>query len=339
MKKIICLCFLVFSVYSFSQKISGKIFNSDKVPLAGANIFYDGTTISTSSDENGNFVLSYDPGAKNILVISFMGYENVYVRDFDLTQDLNIYMKVAKNALNEVVVNKKDIFTREQKLRILREYFIGETKNSKTVVIENEDDIYFRYDKKNFVLRAYSDKPLVIINPSLGYKINYDLRKFEVTFNSLSIYSRDVIKSYYAGVSHFEEIDNSNIILARREEAFKGSQINFFRNLANGTWDPNQFLLSKNKSGVTASDCFKISKEEYVAKVEVLKQKNDTGDKNFVASYDLMFKNSEESSVVFDARIFYIYKYGNSSNIEDIIFAGKIADKKVADMLPLNYGI
>lgn len=285
MKKLFFFLVLLFSISCFSQRIVGKVFSNDKVPLSGANIFLDGTTISTSTDENGNFVIEYDPGAKNILVFSYMVFENQYITDFDSKKDIVVYMEIAKNTLKEIVVNsKKDIFTREQRLKIFREYFIGETRNNVKITIENEDDIHFKYDRQNHVLQAYSDKPLVIINSYLGYKISYDLQKFEVAFGSLSIYSRDVIKSYYAGFSHFEEINNSDLILKRREEAYKGSQINFFRNLANGTWGQDQFLMSKNNSGVLAANCFKVFKQDNFTKVEVINQKNESGDKNFVAN-------------------------------------------------------
>lgn len=340
MKNIIFLYFLIFSLNSFSQKINGKVSNKDKVPLSGASIYLDGTTISTVSDDNGNFTLEYDPKANNILVISFMGYENEYITGFDFKKELNIDLNVAKNPLKEVIVNRKDMFTRDQKLRIFREYFIGTTVNSQKVIIQNEDDIYFKYDKQNFVLKAFSDKPLVIINPSLGYKISYQLQNFEVTFSNKSIYSRDVIKNYYAGLSHFEEIDNSDIILTKREEAYKGSQINFFRNLAGNTWSKEEFLLSKNNAKIFSGNCFKISKEEFFTKVEVVKQPKEEGkDGNFIASYDVLFKNKEQSSVIFETNTFYIYKYGNNSEISNIVFLGQIAEERIAEMLPLNYGI
>ncbi|MCV2485018.1 carboxypeptidase-like regulatory domain-containing protein [Flavobacterium sp. SH_e] len=340
MKNLFFFLVLLFSISCFSQRIAGKVFSNDKVPLSGANIFLDGTTISTSTDENGNFVIEYDPDAKNTLVFSYIGFDNQYVTDIDLKKDIVIYMEIAKNTLKEIVVgNKKDIFTREQRLKIFREYFIGETRNNAKIIIENEDDIHFKYDRQNHVLQAYSDKPLVIINSYLGYKISYDLQKFEVTFGSLSIYSRDVIKSYYAGFSHFEEINNSDLILKRREEAYKGSQINFFRNLANGTWGQDQFFISKNNSDVIPENCFKVSKQGNFTKVEVISQRKENGDKKFVASYDLLFANREESRVIFDVKTFYIYKYGNNSNIEDIIFTGKIAEEKIGEMVSLNYGI
>ena len=339
MKNLIILYFLIFSVNSFSQNITGRVFNKDKVPLPAATIYLDGTTISTISDENGNFALKYDPKANNILVVSFLGYENQYITGFDFTKELNIYMNVSKNALKEVIVGRKDMFTRAQKLKIFREYFIGKTSNSDKVIIQNEDDIDFKYDKQNFVLKAFSDKPLVIVNPSLGYKIEYELQTFEVAFSQLSIKSMDAVKHFYSGLSHFQEIENSAEISIRREEAFNGSQLNFFRNLASSTWSKEQFLLFKGYDKVVADKCFRISKEENYTKVEVLKRPKEGEDENFVASYDLLFENKDKSSVIFDIKSFNIYKYGNNTNIESIVFLGKIAEKRVAEMLPLNYGI
>lgn len=339
MKNVIFLYFLIFSINCFSQKITGKVFNKDNIALSAANIYLDGTTISTLSDENGNFTLDYDPKANNILVISFVGYENEYVTGFDFKKDLIIHLSPSKNELKEVVVNRKDMFTRAQKLKIFKAYFIGKTVNSEKVIIQNEDDIYFKYDKQNFILKAFSDKPLNIINPSLGYKIIYDLQNFEVTFSSLSISALDVVKDFYAGLSHFEEIDNSTNIATRREEAYKGSQINFFRNLANGTWSKDQFMLFQDDKKVFSSNCFKIFNEEYFTRVEVVKQSKAVENKNSVASFDLLFNNKEKSSVIFETNTFNIYKYGNNSNIENIVFTGIIADERIAEMLPLNYGL
>ncbi|GIQ59615.1 hypothetical protein Flavo103_27510 [Flavobacterium collinsii] len=338
MKKLIFLYFLFCSLNSFSQRMNGKVSDKENTPLPGALIYLDGTTISTISDGNGNFTLEYDPKANNVLVVSFLGYENKYIAGSDFQKNLNIHLNFAKNSLKEVVVNRKDMFRRDQKLKIFREYFIGKTVNSKKVVIQNEDDIYFKYDKEKFVLKAFSDKPLIIINPSLGYKISYELQNFEVTFSKRSVLSSDVVKNFYSGLSHFEEIANSDLILTKREEAFKGSLINFFRNLSNGTWSKDEFLLSKNSDTVISDNCFKISKEEFSTKVEVVKQAQQQ-DKEIIASYDVLFKNKEESSVIFETNTFYVYKYGNISNISDIVFLGQIAKERVAEMLPLNYGI
>ncbi|MCC9019949.1 carboxypeptidase-like regulatory domain-containing protein [Flavobacterium lipolyticum] len=336
MKNIICISFLIISINTFAQNINGKVFNKNKAPLAGASIYLDGTTIGTVADENGNFTLNYDPKANNILVISFMGYENEYLATFDLKKELNIYLTEAKNKLNEVVVSRKDLFKRVDKLKLFRTLFIGKRHN---VVIQNEDDIYFKYDKEKFILRAFSDRPLIIVNPELGYKVDYQLQNFEVKFIKLSVSLKDAIQNYYAGLSHFVEIDSSVETLKRREEAFQGSQIQFFRNLANNTLEEYNFVLSKSNKKVIANNCFKLTKDEFSTKVEVISQPRGLENDKFIASYDLTFNNKEKSNITFETKTFYIYKYGNNSNIENIIFLGKFAEVGVGDMLPLNYGI
>ncbi|WP_369765146.1 hypothetical protein [Flavobacterium sp. WC2429] len=246
-------------------------------------------------------------------------------------------MTPSLNSLKGVVVKRKDQFTRKQKLQIFRDCFLGQTHNSKLLKIQNEDDIYFRYDKVNFVLKAFSDKPLLISNPSLGYKIDYELTNFEATFSKLSVTKEDLVESYYSGLSRFEEIDNSNEILALRKKAYEGSQVHFFLNLANNIWDKEQFLIIHNKNVLDPKNCFKIEREKDFVKVEVLAKEYKKENINEVASYDLIFNKNEHSGIIFETDVFYVYPDGNNSKIENIVFSGKLSEEKVGDMLPLNY--
>jgi len=343
MKNLCLFLFLFSSVTIFSQNIlKGKIVGKDNIPLQGVNVYFDGTTFSTVSDANGDYSIRYEPNTNSVLVVSFMGYEREYLSGLDGTKPLNIKMTVSKNQLKEVVINKKELFTRAQKLKLFREYFLGQTKNAKSTVIYNEDDIQFKYDKKKLMLTAFSDKPLVIMNSSLGYKINYELVGFEITFDKVSISSKDVINNFYQGVSRFEEINNSPEILERREKAFQASQVQFFRTLANKDWGSDKFLLFNESHTLDPDVRFRISKEDDLVKVKILPQpkgevKNEENISDVVASYKVMFNNSESSKIVFLTDNFSIYKYGNNSNINDILFLGKIAEKKVGDLLPLNY--
>lgn len=345
MKNLFLFLFLFSSVTIFSQKIlKGKITGKDNIPLEGVNVYFDGTTFSTVSDANGDYFIRYEPNANGILVISFMGYEREYLSGLDDTKPLNIKMTISKNQLKEVVINKKELFTRPQKLKLFREYFLGQTSNAKSTVIYNEDDIQFKYDKKKLLFTAFSDKPLVVVNSSLGYKINYELVGFEITFDKISINSKDVINNFYQGVSRFEEINNSTQIAERREKAFQGSQIQFFRNLANKDWGSDKFLLFNEFQNIDPNGRFKISKEDDLVNVTIVPQpngeiKNEENIKDIVASYKVTFNNSESSKIVFLTDSFSIYKYGNNSNINNILFLGKIAEKKVGDLLPLNYGM
>ncbi|MFH6991281.1 carboxypeptidase-like regulatory domain-containing protein [Flavobacterium sp. FlaQc-48] len=344
MKNIYVFLSFFFTVAIFSQNIlKGKISSKDNTPLEGVNIYFDGTTISTISDAGGNFTIQYEPNANSILVISFMGYQTEYLTGLDASKALNVAMTVSRNELKEVVITKNELFTRDQKLKLFREYFLGKTNNAKTAVIKNEDDLRFKYDKEKLIFTASSDKPLVIVNASLGYKIDFELVAFEIAFTKLSINSKDVIKNFYGGVSRFEEIDNSAEILERREKAYQGSQIQFFRNFANNDWGAKKFLLFNDEDNLDPAKRFKIIKEDDFVKVEILPQpKGEITNENLkdiVAAYNITFNKTEGSKITFQTDSFYIYKYGNNSNIESILFSGKISEKKVGDMLPLNYGI
>ena len=60
-------------------------------------------------------------------------------------------------------------------MALFRNQFLGTTRAGSKCTIENEDEIYFSYDNDKFVLIAYADKPLIINNPYLGYKVYFDL--------------------------------------------------------------------------------------------------------------------------------------------------------------------
>ena len=70
----------------------------------------------------------------------------------------------------------------------------------------------------------------------------------------------------------------------------------------------------------------------------VTKQKKDLALNNFVAGFNLLF-HKKQSKIIFETDTFFVDKFGNNSNIENIIFSGYMSNSKVADMVPLNYGI
>ncbi|WP_281322133.1 carboxypeptidase-like regulatory domain-containing protein [Flavobacterium aestivum] len=340
MRVLITILSLVFSLNSVAQIVNGTIFNEKKIPLSDADVYLDGTTISATSDKEGHFSLDYNYEANNVLVISCPGYQTIFLSSFDSKKELNILMKPLLNKLNEVVITRNDKFTRKEKLQLFRRFFLGETINALNTFIQNEDDIYFKYDKENYILKAFSDKPLIILNTSLGYKINYELVTFEVNFNSLSVKPDNAVKCLYQGFSRFVETNNSNEVLAKREKTFQGSQVHFFRDLSNNILGKDKFLIYSNQLAVNPNTCFKVIKEgEDLIKVEILPQKAQKLDKGVFASFDIEYDDREQSKIIFETNTFYIYKYGNNSNIGSITFLGDMSEKKMGDTLPLNYGI
>ncbi len=338
MKRFIVLFFFLSTLVSFSQAIKGRVVDVNNMPLAGANIYFDGTTIATIADDNGNFSLNYTSKLNSILAISYIGFQTEYITNITVGKELLIKLIQANTSINEVVV-RKDKFTRKQKLQLFREQFLGKTSNAKATKIENEEAIYFDYDSKTRTLKAYSDIPLIIKNPALGYKLTYELVNFEAVFFQETMKSSEVIRSYYAGLSRFEDIMIGTKAVKKREKAYQGSQLHFFRNLANKVWNKDNFLLFKGSYQDNPHDYFDVIDEGDSKKVTVKKQVKSFSNKNFVAEFNLLFNKKQQSRITFETETFYVDKFGNNSNIENIIFSGYLSELKVGDMLPINYGI
>lgn len=329
---------ILFSSISFAQVVKGKVVDEKNQPLPGANIYFDGTSIATIADKDGAFQLQYGGKINSILAVSFIGYQTHYIKDYDNGKELKIVLKEAVNILKEVVL-KKDRFSRKQKLKLFREQFLGQTAVGRKAKIENEDDLYFDYDEKTNTFKAYSDKPLIINNALLGYKINYELVDFEVKFFSTSISSSDVNRSFYSGISRYEETETNPKILKQRQKCYEGSQLHFFRNLVNNIWDKDNFLLFVGSFQDNPNNYFKITGDSDIKQVFVTKQNKSLVGKKFVAEFNLLYKKKQQSKIIFETDTFFVDQFGNNSNIENIIFSGHIAQLKVANMVPLNYGI
>ena len=78
MKKILFIV-LVLPLAMFSQdQISGVVMEApdknEQTPLFGANVYWLGTTVGTTTDYDGNFTIAYTDSYKK-LVISYVGYK------------------------------------------------------------------------------------------------------------------------------------------------------------------------------------------------------------------------------------------------------------------------
>ncbi len=106
MKNIFTLLFLTFSIVAFAQQtISGKVVDEKGRPIAGANVFIEGTYDGDSSNEQGNFSFQTTVTGKQKLVVTFLTYETfnqeITVEDF---KNKTVKMKESVNTLDAVVI-------------------------------------------------------------------------------------------------------------------------------------------------------------------------------------------------------------------------------------------
>ena len=239
MKKFIFVLFCICLVVSgFSQTyftVYGKVISTvTKIPLQGASVFAQNTTLGTATDAEGNFKLNLPDGGYS-LVITYTGYQtetkrinNADANDrsivYELAQKEKQMEEVAVVATSEV----KDGWNKYGQFFL--DKFIGQTNNSASCSIKNKDAIRFYFSKKRNRLKVLANEPLVIENLALGYTIQYNLDSFTHEYNT------EV--SLYTGYPLFEEmvatdIEQQTKWIQARQNAYKGSMLHFMRSLYN----------------------------------------------------------------------------------------------------------
>ena len=108
MKYFSLLFFLLFTSLSISQgKVSGLIMDGEyDEPMAFANVIVKDTSIGTTSDFDGKYELSLDPGSYT-LIFSFVGYSTIEITDVIISDESDEIVNVTllTNMLDEVVIS------------------------------------------------------------------------------------------------------------------------------------------------------------------------------------------------------------------------------------------
>lgn len=86
---------------AFAQTIKGKVTDSANQPLAGAAVFFKGTTTGVTTDAKGNYSITARGGAK-VLVFSFVGMKELEV-PINNRAVINVSLEDDSNFLDEAV--------------------------------------------------------------------------------------------------------------------------------------------------------------------------------------------------------------------------------------------
>ncbi len=84
------------------RKITGIVLDESNAPVAGASIFIEGTTIGTTSDPKGKFMLTVPAGTKTVS-ISFLGYKKQYI-NIENQSDIIVRLTENTSKLDEILV-------------------------------------------------------------------------------------------------------------------------------------------------------------------------------------------------------------------------------------------
>lgn len=210
------------------QKIRGTVVNGvTGQVLSGVSVFLTNTSKGTTTDKTGYFEITDIKPGKYELVATSVGFETS-VFSFNAEQlplKLRIEMKEKLVELDNVVLEPYVEEGWDKWGKTFLGSFIGNNTNAKDCILKNPKDIRFRYYKRSNRLEAIADKPLIIENKALGYKIEYQLEAFEMKF-------REGSTTYY-GYTLFnqlgkEEKDPKKRWVKNRDKAYYGSMKHFF---------------------------------------------------------------------------------------------------------------
>jgi len=241
--QIVGIALLLFPTLLNAQTVRGTV--TDELtgkPLEKVSIYFDGTFQGTVSDSSGNFVLNNTLKTSSPLVVSSVGYQSQKISNYGGDANLKIALKSKVIELAEITIGG-DAISRTKAMKIFLKEFIGEV--TKDCVIENPDEIYFRYNKKDDLLTADADKPLIITNKRLGYKITFFLTSF----------ANDPLQTQYKGNYFFTE-DIAGLkpakvkaVMKARDDAYYGSRMHFVRALWADELEKNGFSVYRTPRG------------------------------------------------------------------------------------------
>ncbi len=319
---------LCINIISYSQVIKGTVLEVRTGKPVIATVYFNGTFTGTLSDENGNFELDGSRYFSMPIIVSSIGYYSVTVKDYSDSVRLIVYMKPRIHELGEVLIADKSLARkRKEYMTLFRNVFLGTTYNASQCEITNERVITFNYSSCRDTLRAFASGPIFIINRSLGYKITYYLDNFEYYRVTKSfLYKGNILftDDIAAGKRDFK------IYEKRREEAYLGSRMHFFRSL----WLND---LSSQGFTVKAYSGKSLYYKDLVNEENCSDQDAPQGCKkyfNYDANIKVLYFNSL-SKVIFLRHNILFDRNGNVDM--GLEWEGELLVKRIGDTLPSEY--
>jgi len=348
--------FLLLFSYTFSTaqvSISGKVVNDETgLPLAGASVYFNNTSIGTSSNAKGEFSFNSVDLLNTDLIVTSVGYD-ILVLKLDVSTLNGKYflcrLKIKEVQLKEVLVLSDT--KRRNWLAVFKRNFLGITEEASRSTLLNENDIYFTRGRDKNTFNAYSDTPIVIVNRMLGYKVYFQLIEF-----SFDQYSG---RTYFYGFTRYEELGDKKRWTRNRRKAYLGSSLHFFRALIKNQLlqegydiyilkavklegsSPMDMAVTTTASQIVAPDTARMDYYRIsVAGKLMVQYKKDPATKFFLRSKVVIQGNIPvgfRSFIMPVKSYFVVDKNGVLDNPLSVEFSGYWVYEKAANLLPYNY--
>ncbi len=338
MKNIVTLLFLLIYQFSTAQSLQAKVVDENDEPLAGANVYFDGTTRGVITDFDGFFEIEVPANlASPILVISYLGYETIQIKELRALRP-KYQLKPKPDSLDKVNIYTT-VFTRAQMEKAFKKYFLGKGKAASQSEIKNLDDVILYYVSDENTLYAESLYPIEVENKYLGYHVKFELMDFEVKYRAKTLRDNYLKQTYYAGTTFFEDVNPDKE--SYRKKVYQSSLQNFFKQLTDSTLYKTDYKVEYRSILRDPQSIFKVIKPEdprlKIHKVQLKPEYINLVEGKYVHTKFTLMHRGRRTTLLLKKPHFRIDPLGNLIDIKDVVLSGGLADDRVAKMLPLEY--
>ena len=330
-----------------SQVITGNVYDSKTgLPVSHANVYLNGSSYFTTTNESGEFYLKVPKKINTQLVISRMAYETLVIDDPFGKELKEIHLIEKEYELSEVVV-KPGRFSHQELLKAFELQFLGNNKAGRSCTILNKEDIQVYYDEDDKTLYATNDQPVIVENKYSGYQMHCLLTDFKVHYSNKSLNEKDIANVLLrCNIFFADKTPDNSVIKKRRDEMYKSSSNYFFKNLANKTLKSSKHLIY-NYGWIFAANpdqYFDIS-DSGSQKIVSIKP-NTNISKQTVDTYQFPYPTlgiitvvdptGGSSDIFFLTDEFGIDAFGLIDKKDYVFISGKM-DQRIGNTLPLDY--
>jgi len=355
---ITCILVVAFKVIGQQRVLVGNVTDSKtNESIQFASIYINNTSNSTETDSTGKYqlrnVFNHQRGGSVEIVVSSLGYTTFRQKILDKLQDtimLNIALFASPQTISEVSVKGK----RDQKW--LRQYkkfesaFVGVNQNARATKILNPWVIDFEGDISAF--SASAQTIIEIENKPLGYKIFFELQRF----------SFSPTQSSFSGLARFEKFKitdekQKKKLEENRQKAYEGSERHFFKALAQQRLKQEGFVVYEVNPNYNEKTSFSHLSPQLGKRLfpfndtSAIKMGRFPSSKEIMAPNELEILNTNSINRIGTYQdapfpVSWLRIKGGKAEVTTtgLLFdtnsaewAGDIAERRIANMLPLDY--
>lgn len=217
--------------------------NNEAIPMV--NVFLDGTTYGTTTDNEGRFAIKHLPPGSYRVIASMIGFErmdkSIILLESEVTK-VNFVLPILSYKLDQVNITTERDYDWDDNYALFKKNFLGTSENSDLCTIENKEILEFHSTKESKLV-ATAPKALNILNNALGYRVLFDLKEFEL--------SRDEEVAFWGNILFkelsTEEDDIKETWIENRDKAYFGSFRHFLISLCQNELEENGYFTHEVK--------------------------------------------------------------------------------------------